>query len=314
MITYNQERFIAQAIESVLAQKTDFRLELVVGEDGSTDGTRGIVENFSLKYPAIIRLLPPTPNMGMQANFARTLQACTGEYVALLEGDDYWNDPEKLSLQVAYLQANSGCALSHHKVSYLQNETGQVLKEFPPPSRRDERADAALLAHSNFVQTCSTAFRRSQAPVLTREFASLKVGDLPFFALLGQHGWIGYIDRNMAVYRVHGSNNWFSKPEEYRARAGHDMARYLARSLKEPHRHLWIEETLSLSISQLRSASRNGRPTDFAYAVRAFCIDTCQFKWIRLPGFLAHVLWNTARFVRTYVCNYLARHSNASSA
>ena len=92
MITYNHERFIAQAIESVLMQETDFRVELVIGEDCSTDGTRAIVREFGERFPERIRLLLPEHNLGMMPNFVATLSACRGQYVALLEGDDYWTD------------------------------------------------------------------------------------------------------------------------------------------------------------------------------------------------------------------------------
>src|SRR5438093_892048 len=81
MVTYNHEKFIGQAIENVLAQRTSFPIELVIGEDCSTDRTREIVESFARKFPNIVRLLPIAPNMGPGRNFIRTLQACTGDYI-----------------------------------------------------------------------------------------------------------------------------------------------------------------------------------------------------------------------------------------
>ena len=92
MITYNHERFIAQAIESVLMQQTDFAVELVIGEDCSTDKTRAIVCAYGERYPERIRLLLPERNQGMIPNFVATMNACQGQYIALLEGDDYWTD------------------------------------------------------------------------------------------------------------------------------------------------------------------------------------------------------------------------------
>lgn len=301
MITYNHEKLITQAIESVLSQRTDFPIELVIGEDCSTDRTRVIVEAFASKFPGIVRLLPPAPNMGSTMNFARTIMACSGQYSALLEGDDYWTDPEKLRLQVEYLEAHPDCVLSHHKVSYLRDETGEVIQEFPPLSRREERADAALLADSNFIQTCSVVFRRKDLPKLSAEFMKLKLGDLPLCAMLGQHGWFGYLDRNMGVYRIHGSNYWYAKPERERARAGHDMARFLAKSLKGSHQGLWATETLSLSRNRLRDASRDTSFKEFAGAFGMLCSDTIRFKLRFLPRCFAYIAFYTLRFAKTIV-------------
>lgn len=106
MITYNHEKYIAQAIDSVLMQKTNFDYEIVIGEDCSTDRTREIVLEYKAKHPGKIRLLLQEKNVGMMQNFIDTLKACTGKYIALLEGDDYWTDPYKLQKQVDILEAH----------------------------------------------------------------------------------------------------------------------------------------------------------------------------------------------------------------
>jgi glycosyltransferase involved in cell wall biosynthesis len=92
MMSYNYEKFIAQAIESVLMQKTDFPFELVIGEDCSTDGTGEIVREYSQKYPKIVRTHVPERNMGAKENFRQIFAASRGHYLATLEGDDYWMD------------------------------------------------------------------------------------------------------------------------------------------------------------------------------------------------------------------------------
>src|ERR1039457_6922720 len=86
MITYNHEKFIAQAIEGVLRQETDFPVELVIGEDCSTDGTRKVVQDYATRYPNVIRALLPASNLGMMRNAVETLRACRGEHLAALEG------------------------------------------------------------------------------------------------------------------------------------------------------------------------------------------------------------------------------------
>jgi glycosyltransferase involved in cell wall biosynthesis len=111
MITYNHAPYIAQAIECVLAQKTNFPFELVIGEDCSTDGTREIVFDYAKRFPDIIRVITSDKNVGMKKNSLRTTEACQGKYIAYCEGDDYWHRDDKLQIQVDYLEARPECGL-----------------------------------------------------------------------------------------------------------------------------------------------------------------------------------------------------------
>ena len=111
MITYNHEPYIRQAIEGVLMQETFFNIELVIGEDCSTDKTRSICEEYADKFPDKINLLPTEGNLGMMPNFMRTLEARTGKYIALCEGDDYWTDSLKLQKQLDFLEENEECVV-----------------------------------------------------------------------------------------------------------------------------------------------------------------------------------------------------------
>ena len=108
MITYNHEHFIAQAIRSVLMQEIDFPIELVIGEDCSTDGTRNIVKELAEKYPKEIKTLLSDKNLGGRDNFRQVIAACSGEYIAILEGDDYWTSSHKLQRQVDFLERFPG--------------------------------------------------------------------------------------------------------------------------------------------------------------------------------------------------------------
>ena len=123
--TYNQEKFIRKAIDSNLAQETSFEYEIIIGEDFSTDGTRDICVDYSLKYPDIIRLLLHQKNVGMHQNAIQTLHLAKGKYIAFCEGDDFWTDPNKLQMQFALLENNSEYSGVHSKVEYV-DEHNQV--------------------------------------------------------------------------------------------------------------------------------------------------------------------------------------------
>lgn len=258
MITYNHEQYIAQAIESVLMQETDFPIELVIGEDCSTDGTRRIVQEYAAKHPNAIRLLLPTSNLGAIKNFIAVIEACRGQYIAFLEGDDFWTDPQKLQIQAAFLNAHSQVALCHHRVSYFDENSTKILYEFPPQDRRIELCSSALLAKGNFIQTCSLIVIREFIPKLTHDFAQLKLGDWPLCAMVGQFGEIGYIDRNMATYRLHGASEWSSKESKFRDAATRDMVRFLALKLSVQHRTPWVQWFLWELQSDMINKSKNG--------------------------------------------------------
>lgn len=128
MITYNHEPYISQAIESILEQKTNFEFELVIGEDHSTDKTAEIIRLFEEKHPSFIKARYNQPNIGVIPNMIETLDECSGKYIALCEGDDYWTDPYKLQKQVDFLEANPEYNLTCHRYQ-TYNETTKTLTE-----------------------------------------------------------------------------------------------------------------------------------------------------------------------------------------
>lgn len=210
MITYNHEKFIAQAIESVLSQETTFPFEIVIGEDCSTDRTREISLEFQARYPEIVRVLTPEANLGVGRNVAESLRACRGEYIAICEGDDFWTDPTKLTKQVKRLETEPDAALCFHKVTAINDVTGEYRGDFPVAEFRKERATLNDIIRKNFIVTCSVLFRRKAQPELNDGFETLKIGDWALFLLLTLKGPAVYIDETMATYRIHGGGVWTS--------------------------------------------------------------------------------------------------------
>ncbi len=214
MITFNHERFVAQAIESVLMQETDFPVELVIGEDCSTDGTRAICEHYSRTYPDRIRLLPSERNLGMQANARRTYQACRGKYIAHLEGDDYWTDPRKLQKQVAWLEQHPQASFCFHPCR-VEREGGDggdapARAEEPRTGEGTELTfpDSRNLAMWCIVHTVSAVVRANLMPNFNEEWMALPAGDWPMYFHLGMRGPFGQLPDAMATYRLHAGGIW----------------------------------------------------------------------------------------------------------
>ncbi len=124
MITYNQEQYIAKAIESVLKQKVNFRYELLIGDDASTDNTSDITDYYRKKYPEIIKVFHRKKNMGYRANGQAIINCCRGKYVTALEGDDYWEYDLKLQKQVDYLECHKDVIAVAHNVRSIDKNGG----------------------------------------------------------------------------------------------------------------------------------------------------------------------------------------------
>lgn len=123
--TYNQEKYIGQALDGFLMQKTDFPFEVLVHDDASTDGTDRIIKKYAEKHPDIIFPIYETENQWSKGiSISQELQypRVRGKYIALCEGDDYWTDPQKLQKQYAAMEANPDCNMCAHGAMVTCNE------------------------------------------------------------------------------------------------------------------------------------------------------------------------------------------------
>src|SRR3954454_10751837 len=206
LITYNHEPHIAQALKSVLMQQTSFPIEIVVGEDCSTDKTREIVVEYQKRYPHVIRALLPERNLGPYRNVTATLNACRGTYIAALEGDDYWTSPAKLQRQVDFFEAHPDCSICFHKV-FVIDETGQnAPRTIPLDSKKISTLEDLL--PGNFIPSCSAIWRNGLFAKLPAWVEEVKFSDWVIHVLNAEHGNIGFIDDCMAVYRLHAGGTW----------------------------------------------------------------------------------------------------------
>jgi len=210
MITYNHERFIAQAIASALMQQTDFDYEIVIGEDCSTDRTREIVKAFQRQYPERIRLLLPVQNLGVNENLAQTLRACRGQYVAILEGDDYWISCHKLQKQADFLDAHPECTSCFHPVIWFDDDEKRTPWVRPGKNQRKISTIKDLM-YANPSHTSSVMFRCRLFGEFPDWFYTITLADWAINVLNTQHGWMGYIDEIMSKYRIHSGGIWSLK-------------------------------------------------------------------------------------------------------
>lgn len=207
MLAYKHEKYLADAIEGVLLQRTDFPIELVIAEDHSPDGTLEVAKRYQREHPELIRILTSAHNVGMMANFQRAMRACRGTYIAICEGDDYFTAYNKLQLQAERLDADSSISLVHsawddritrHGVDYVSNNKYRN-KQWVV----NHDALHRICANELFIMTCTVMMR---ADVIinyleTIDTSKFAVGDWPMFAFAASVGRLECINLSTSVYR-----------------------------------------------------------------------------------------------------------------
>ena len=241
--TYNQAEYIAQCIESVLAQVCTIPVRVYIGNDCSTDGTTCICQQFAQQYANII-LRNRECNLGLTENSIRLLQEIRKdgcEYVAMLDGDDYWSSPDKLKQQVAYLQQHPSCGLVH---------TGYAVSSGKTFVRSSGIADMSKTygLHGAGTCNCTVLFRASLLDTCPLEdFIQYKFPciDYPMYGIFAQHAHFAYLPLVTAVWRTHTSvsrPNSLLRTLKYRYQRL-KMWRYLATIYPNSFSFSWIRAT-----------------------------------------------------------------------
>lgn len=210
LLCYNQRNTVGRAIDSVLAQNVNFPIEIVIGDDASSDGTREVCERYALKYPDIIRLLPAAPNKGVVRNYFEALSVCRGRFIADCAGDDYWIGPDTLRHKYDMLSSDPSAVFVH--TPWCENSRETVVR----PSVKETEQDImeSILAHENPMPVhLSTVLYRAVAArdalsgtpsvVCNPEFGC---EDMPLLCALLMRGHALYLDEPSLMYvRKEGS-------------------------------------------------------------------------------------------------------------
>ena len=205
MLAYNHAQYVSEAIESVLSQNRDFSIEVLIGDDASTDGTAEIVREYASRHPDLIIPVLREQNIGATENLYDLIQRAEGAYLAYLECDDYWSDPQKLSRQVEFLENHPvyiGCT---HRVT-LVDQNGQPLEEklswvSDKPVYTLEDFDGITLAGHGNSLVHRNIFPASKGKY--RELLTLHslIGDRPLCLLLASMGPIYQMQGEFGCYR-----------------------------------------------------------------------------------------------------------------
>ena len=202
MTTYNHERYIAAAIESVLRQQTSFGIEIVIGEDCSTDRTLNIARDYESMYPEAIRIIRSEENVGMRRNYRRTIAAARGRYIALLDGDDLFTHRQKLQKQVELLEQHPDIGMCYTRSERIDEEghvtiypEGECPTTFEAMLRRNPAENCTVVARRNLVE-------RYYEEVCPEEHPEWLTDDLPMWLWFAANSRYTAIDCPMAMHRV----------------------------------------------------------------------------------------------------------------
>lgn len=201
-ITYNHEKYIEEALNSFLSQKTNFKYEIVVSNDCSTDNTQLVINKFKEKFPNLIKDVSPKENLGSIKNFYHTLNACAGKYIAYCEGDDYWTDEYKLQKQVDFLEKNASYGLCYTRSKkYIQRKHRFLNKSFGSDKCNYKDILFADLIPTQTILFSNDIYRQyySEIDPLSKNWY---MGDLPLLLFFSINSKIYYLNEITSVYRV----------------------------------------------------------------------------------------------------------------
>lgn len=268
MLAWEHGPYIRQAIESVLAQQSLYRFELLIGEDASNDDTLVVCEQYQARFPNLVKVLAAPENIGMHRNFARLWAHAAGEYIAFCEGDDYWCDATKLTRQVEFLRSNTDCTLCGtftDKVS--EDAAGHWVPAgaIRPTNIKEKYSFEELIAGYHFH--FSSVMLRKDSAHFPDWFSSVYCVDRPLYLLAAVNGLAGLLPEVMSVYRLHAGGNWSSISMEGKAQRSTDLFLKMRDYFDARYRSLFQQTLATILWSYMSQDLRTGlrRPARKAF-------------------------------------------------
>ncbi|PLX83459.1 MAG: hypothetical protein C0616_00330, partial [Desulfuromonas sp.] len=219
-ITYNQEEFIRECLESLVVQRTTFPVEILVHDDASTDNTANIIREFEKRYPDVVKPIIQEVNQfsqGKRVNLVYNFPRAVGAYIALCEGDDYWIDQEKLELQVAALEKNQTCDLCFHPALVRNHLADSELRVICRHAEGEKiiSIEDVIAGGGGFCPTASLLFRTKVVADIPDWVFYAPVGDFYMQVMGSMRGGALYLDREMSVYRTGLATSWTKNKNKY---------------------------------------------------------------------------------------------------
>lgn len=268
VFAYNHEKYLAKALESVLAQQVDFAIEVLIAEDYSGDSTLQVALDYQARYPGLIRIeqsglkekLAINGRLTGRYNFFNVSSACCGRYIAWLDGDDYWTDNFKLQKQVDFLEANPEYSFTFHN-ALLVTDSQQTLSptlKFHPDDFSSRGDIDSMFVYGNNAPTSSVVFRNHIPSTWPEIFHKAGFADWPLHIFNLNFGKAFYMQDTMSVYRI-GSGIWTQRAKSEQLESMIRFYDYIGEILPEQLRKE-LPNALAANLTALfRALIREGR-------------------------------------------------------
>ncbi len=219
---YNHEKYIRKCLEGFVMQKTNFKFEVLINDDASTDNTAQIIREYEEKYPDIIKPIYQTENQyskGIKITLNILSPLIKGKYVAFCEGDDYWCDENKLQAQFDIMEANPDCKMSIHRVGSCK-ENGEYKNCFKPQNNREN----GKMSSRKYIET-GFDYQITGVLLVAKDYKQyaenppafktmISVGDVPLMLYFGQLAPVYYFDKVMSIHRSNSIGSWSQKQQQ----------------------------------------------------------------------------------------------------
>lgn len=211
LITYNQEQYICQTLDSILTQKGNFEIEIIVADDASTDNTLSIIKDYTKHIPEHIsfKFLPKENNLGFVKNYKRAFKACDGKYISILEGDDYWTAENHIDSHISFLESHNGFSMAYNRhIRCWVDENREEIFDWINENEY-ECVTTKQLALGNRIGTLSCCtFRTDYIKKIDESLFDMEIADWMLGMVMGEYGNIAYLKEVTSAYRIHSKGQW----------------------------------------------------------------------------------------------------------
>lgn len=215
-LVYNHEKYLRECLEGFVKQKTNFKFEVLIHDDASTDNSTDIIREYEERYPDIIKPIYQKENQyskGVKISFTYQYPRAKGKYIALCEGDDYWCNENKLQTQVDYLESHKNCSMCFHAAKVIDYSNGEEHIQSAYNKNCIAPTSDIIIGGGLFIPTASILCKKKYMLELPDYYYKADIGDYPLQLHLASKGKVYFFSMPMSVYRYRTEGSWTAQNE-----------------------------------------------------------------------------------------------------
>ncbi len=209
LITYNHAKYIRQSLESILIQEIPYDVEIIVADDCSTDNTVDIIKEYEDKTSFTFTFLHKSHNIGYIRNYQQAFAACTGNYVAIMEGDDYWIKSTHLKNHIRFLEEHFNASMSYNRhIRVFEDQNREEVIEWKGDNELELITTEQLALGNRIGNLSCCVFRGKLIKEIDQKLFDMEIADWMLGMYMGQFGSLLYLKETTSAYRIHDNGQW----------------------------------------------------------------------------------------------------------